>query len=416
VRRHLPVPCVLLFAALGLAPPVRAQTDAKDEVIQKLLDRVDALEREVAALQQAHGPPSQPTPAPAQQAAVPPQAAVPSSAQADTSTSLDNASRFTFHGYADVGFLRNEDGGSDDKRFTLGEADLFASEQLSSRLTALIEVVFETDNQSQVEQVPINLERLLLQVRGNQYFNLDIGSYRTAVGFYNMAFLRGSWLQTALSRPLLFTFEDDGGFLPLHNVGVSANGILPSGGLGLHYVVEVGSSRNVGQNSLLPSDPADNAAVNVALYARPSVLPGFQAGFSSYHDRFSPYLGDILDRSVWTGYAVYQGHGIEFLNEAALATFRNSAISYGRVPAGYSQIAYRVAPAWTPYFRYEYANANGHDVGSLPRLFTPWRSVELGGVRYDLNEFTAIKFEIGHETSWLQPAWIRAAVQVAFTF
>jgi hypothetical protein len=199
-------------------------------------------------------------------------------------------------------------------------------------------------------------------------------------------------------------------------VGVSANGAVPSGALGLHYIAEIGSSRNIGQNTVSPIDPADNRAVNLALFARPRGLPGFQAGFSSYHDRFSKIFGNYLDRSVWTAYAVYQGHGVEFLNEGALATFRNSASSYGRIPAGYSQIGYRIFPSWTPYIRYEYANANGRNVQNLPRLLTPWRQVWLGGLRYDITEFAALKFELGHETSWLQPAWIRAAVQLAFTF
>jgi hypothetical protein len=204
--------------------------------------------------------------------------------------------------------------------------------------------------------------------------------------------------------------------LPLHNVGLSANGILPSGGLGLHYVAEVGSSRNYGQNAGSIFDTADNRAVNVALFARPRALPGFQAGFSSYHDRFSPYLGVLADRSVWTTHVVYQGHGIEFLNEGALVTGRFSASAYSRVPAFYSQLGYRVIPAWTPYIRYEYANAHGRDDVGASHQYAPWRQVWLGGVRYDITEFAAIKFELGDETSWLEPAWMRAAVQLAFTF
>ena len=395
-----------LLAMMGQAVPGLAQADNKDEVIQKLLERVDALEREVQALQQGQ----KPVVAPAE-----PPAAV-SASDSDTANASDNASRFTFHGYADTAFLRDENGRLDDKRFAEGELDLFASERLSPRLTALVEVVLESDNQTLVADVPVNVERLLLEVQGNQYFNLDIGSYRTAIGFYSTAFLRGSWLQTALSRPLLFTFEDQGGFLPLHNVGLSANGEIPSGWLGLHYVAEVGSSRNVGQNISAPFDPADNGAMNGAIYARPAALPGFQAGISEYRDRFSLLLGQWVRRSVQTAYAVYQAHGIEFLNEVALAKFRQSADAYGRIPAGYSQIGYRMFPSWTPYLRFEYANANGRNVNELPRTFVPWRTVELGGVRYDVNDFTAIKFEIGHETSWQQPSWIRAAAQVAFTF
>jgi hypothetical protein len=409
----------LLLAMVGLSQPGQAQTDSKDEIIQKLLERVDALEREVGALQQEQKKAPAPTPPPAEQAAVAPQAApVPSgtSPDTDTTSASDNTSRFTFHGYADTGFLRNENGSLDDKRFAEGEVDLFASERLSDRVTGLLEVVLESDNQTLVADVPVNVERALLQIRGNRYLNLDIGAYRTAVGFYNTAFLRGSWLQTALSRPLLFTFEDQGGFLPLHNVGLSANGDIPSGWLGLHYVAEVGSSRNVGENINTPFDPADNGAMNGAIYARPAALPGFQAGISEYRDRFSEIFGMWLQRSVQTAYAVYQAHGIEFLNEVALATFRHSADSYGRVPAGYSQIGYRLFPSWTPYLRFEYANANGRNVGDLPRTFSPSRTVELGGVRYDVNDFLALKFEIGHETSWAQPAFIRAAAQVAFTF
>jgi hypothetical protein len=409
------------LAISGLVASASAQTATKDEIIQKLVDRVDALEREVAALEQRPAPSSAPPVVPPQAVAGPQSPAQPaevdtSSTPADT-TATDNTSRFTFHGYADASFLRDVNGPSvDDKRFALGELDLFASERLSTRITALVEVVLESDNQTLVADVPVNVERVLLEVHGNRYFNLDIGSYRTAIGFYSTAFLRGAWLQTALSRPLLFTFEDQGGFLPLHNVGLSANGEIPSGFLGLHYVAEVGSSRNVGENINTPFDPADNGAINGAIYSRPAALPGFQAGISEYRDRFSEIFGMWLHRSVQTAYAVYQAHGIEFLNEVALATFRHSADSYGRIPAGYSQIGYRILPSWTPYLRFEHANANGHNVGDLPRTFSPWRTVELGGVRYDVNDFLALKFEIGHETSWLQAPWIRAAMQVAFTF
>src|ERR1017187_10141442 len=99
---------------------------------------------------------------------------------------------------------------------------------------------------------------------------------------------------------MLFTFEDEGGFLPLHNVGLSANGKVPSGDLGLHYVVEVGSSRNYAQPGRSGFDLEQNAAVNVALYARPRGIPGPQVGFSSFHERFSPQPESNLARSVWT--------------------------------------------------------------------------------------------------------------------
>jgi hypothetical protein len=397
--------------------PVVGQ-DRQDEIIQKLIARVEALEREVAALKQtaAAQSPAQPAPSePASAVAVPKQETAVATEPPQPEPEPSEASKYTFHGYADAGFQRNEDGASD-KKFVLGEIDLFATARISPKLTALVEAVLETNNQALVADVPVNVERLLLQYRANDYLNLDIGSYRTAIGFYNTT-LRASWLQTSLTRPMLFTFEDEGGFLPLHNVGLSANGKVPSGDLGLHYVVEVGSSRNYAQPGRTGLDWEQNAAVNVALYARPRVIPGLQMGFSSYHDKFSPAPGSNLSRSVWTAHAVYQAHRFEFLNEAVLARFREPGLGYGNVPGFYSQLGYRVGSNWTPYTRYDYVNVYGRgSVGEYAPQYVPWRTVFSGGLRYDVTESVALKFEIGRETSRLQQAWMRAALQVAFTF
>jgi hypothetical protein len=411
--------CVLAAAAICAAPKLVLGQQRPDEIIQKLIARVEALEHEVAALKQTATAPSQ-----TQQVQPAPSDLVPVAAapKQDTTVAADppepeppDASKYTFHGYADAGFVRNEDGLSD-KRFNLGEIDLFATARISPKLNALVEVVLETDNQLLVAEVPVNLERLLLQYRENKYFNLDIGSYRTAIGFYNTT-LRGSWLQTALTRPMVFTFEDDGGFLPLHNVGLSANGIVPSGDLGLHYVVEVGSSRNYAQPGRTGLDLEQNAAVNVALFARPRGVPGLQVGFSYYHDKFSPEPGSNLARSVWTAHAVYQANRFEFLNEVILAKFRELGLGYGNIPGFYSQLAYRLGSNWTPYTRYDYVNVYGRgSVGQYAPQYVPWRTVFSGGLRYDVSESVALKFELGRETSPLQLPWIRAAMQVAFTF
>jgi len=401
--RCVAVLAVLFFNALT---PAIAQPD-KDAIIQNLIARVEALERELAALKQSTVPGLESTAAPTN-AARPEQPTVHEAAPAQ------DDSRFTFHGYADLGFQRNVDGDAS-KRFALGEVDLFASTRISPRVSALWETVLETDNQVLVASVPVNLERLLLQYRCNDYFHLDAGSYRTAIGYYSTAYLRGSWLQTAITRPRLFEFEDDGGFLPLHNVGLSAHGKLPSGALGLHYVVEVGSSRNYGESSA-GYNFSQNAAVNLALCARPQALPGLEVGFSSYHDRFSPQQDYSMARSVWTGHLVYQAHRIEFLNEAVWAKFRNPKDGYGNVPGFYSQLAYRLGGSWSPYVRLEDIHASGTGtVGEYAPQIVPWRTAETVGARYDLTDAIAVKFEGGRGSNQLR-SWIQAAVQVAFTF
>jgi hypothetical protein len=395
------------FPALG--------QDNKDDIIQKLISRVEALEREVAALKQASAP--EPVAAMPQPEPVPPAAVIAAAAIApDVSEPMPvTESRFAFHGYADVDFLRNPDGSSI-REFEVGELDLFATARITPKLTALVEAVLEEDNQVYIGSVPINLERVLLQYKPSEFFNLDIGSYRTAIGYYNTAYLRGAWFQTALTRPTLFTFEDDGGFLPLHNTGVSANGLLPSGGLGLQYVVEAGNSRNYA-GARPEFDITQHSAFNLALLARPHAWPGFETGFSYYHDLYAPVQGLTADRSVWTAHAVYQANRFEFLNEVVLVKFQRPDTGWGKAQGFYSQLAYRIGSSWSPYFRVEDLNSYGRGLlGSTVVELVPWRTIITGGLRYDLNEAVALKFELGRDNRVGQPAWVQAGMQVAFTF
>ena len=414
----------LVFTAAGGGvavagePPDDKDQGSQDQTIQKLLERVQALERQVAALEQiraaqpAQAQPAQLEPSPI---AIAPE---PQQTPSDDAPPPDAASRFNFHGYADAGFLRNVDG-TQTKKFDLGEIDLFGTERLSPRWTALMELVFETDDQQLVASVPVNVERLLLQYRGNDFFNVDIGSYRTAVGYYSTAYLRGAWLQTAISRPKMFTFEDQGGFLPLHAVGVSINGRIPSGDLNLHYVVEGGSSRNYGHTAGFTEDFSFNRATNLAIYSQPRGVPGLEIGFSTYHDLFSPAAGYRLDRSVWMVHFVYVRGRVEFLNEGMRIGMRDLSLPGSGTGLGfYSQIAYRIASSWKPYARVEYLNAYGTEAleTSVDREFVPWRTVYTGGVRYDLTDNVALKFELDREADYLRPSYISAAVQLAFTF
>jgi len=416
--------CGVIAAAGGGVAFAAEPPDEKDQVIQKLVERVEALERQVAALEQARAPqagqaqPAQPPPAQAPIAAAEhPAQQQPTNDATDTAdaTQPDNTSRFNFHGYADADFQRDVDGFT--KKFELGEVDLFATERLSSHLTALLELAFETDSEQLSDDVAVNVERMLLQYRGNNFFNVDIGSYRTAIGYYSTAYLRGAWLQTAISRPKMFTFEDQGGFLPLHAVGVSVNGRIPSGDLNLHYVAEAGSSRNYGNTAGFPSDISFNRATNLAIYSQPRGIPGLEIGFSSYHDLFSPVAGFALDRSVWMVHVVYVAGRVEFLNEGLRLGFGNSPAGSATALGFYSQIAYRIAASWKPYARAEYLNVFGTGaVDAETRIYVPWKTVYTAGVRDDLTDSVALKFELGRETDYMRPGYITAAVQLAFTF
>src|SRR5262249_23292353 len=150
-------------------------------------------------------------------------------------------------GFSDVDFRGSNEKGTTNS-FALGALDLFVTSQISEKFSMLSEINFEAGDDN---NIGVDLERLMLTYAGNDHFKLRFGRYHTAIGYYNPAYHHGTWFQTATGRPYMFLFEDGGGPLPVHNVGVSLTGSIPSRRLGLHYIAEVGNGRptQVPQNS-----------------------------------------------------------------------------------------------------------------------------------------------------------------------
>src|ERR1700676_262816 len=118
---------LVLVVILATAPRITLGQDGEDEIIQKLMARVEALDREVAAIKQ--------TGATVEGAAQPePATLVPKqepAAAVELPSPEPEASRFTFHGYSDAGFERNLDGASVE-RFVLGEVDRYGYGQVAA--------------------------------------------------------------------------------------------------------------------------------------------------------------------------------------------------------------------------------------------------------------------------------------------
>ena len=325
-------------------------------------------------------------------------------------------------GFGDFGLYGGNQKGQTTS-FSLGELNLFVTSNISDRFKFLSEIVFEAnDGESPSTQGPINAfkvepERVLLQYSLNDYFNLSAGRYHTAIGYYNTAYHHSTWLQTTTARPFLFEFEDDGGILPVHTVGVSASGEIPSGSLGLHYVAEAGNGR--ASRSPL-SEPVQNVvdegnrkAVNVALFARPDAVPGLQVGFSGYRDVLYPEFSPKIGETIVDAYAVLARSDFEWLNEGLVIRHAlQGAPHVFDTPGFYSQISERFG-SYRPYFRYQYVNAPSNepvfpDVGL--------RSGPSVGVRYDANESVALKLQYDYTALRRQPGVSTLGLQVGFTF
>ena len=65
-------------------------------------------------------------------------------------------------------------------------------------------------------------ERIFVGWRGERVA-IEAGRTHAELGYWNNAFHHGRWLQIAVDRPEILKFEDEGGVLPVHLVGVTSH-------------------------------------------------------------------------------------------------------------------------------------------------------------------------------------------------
>jgi len=309
--------------------------------------------------------------------------------------------------------------------FALGQLDLFTTSDISDKFKFISEIVFEAGpdkiygvTTSPENTFSVDVERYIIQYSYNDYFNISAGRWHTGIGFYNTAYHHSTWLQTTTGRPLLFQFEDRGGPLPIHTVGVTATGLIPSGPLGLHYIAEAGNGRE--SRTPLISEPVQNViddsnhkAFNFGVFARPEKLRGLQTGFSVYHDVLSPLNSNRISETIMAMHAVVIRSRYEWLNEAMV--IRHSIIGEPKVyntPGFYSHVS-RQFGSFRPYFRYQYINA------ARTEPIFPDIGLNEGpsaGIRFDASEFVALKFQYDYTVQRNQPNYSTLTLQIGFTF
>lgn len=411
----------IAFTGFLALSPLFGQTGDQDNIVLK---KIAALESRIKELEEslAKSPKAEAAPAPA---AAPVAAAQPAPAPAPPPmedmdhSSHDGAlgsfgSGMQMRGFGDIQYRASNDHVNTNS-FLLGQFDLFMSSRLSEKWNFIAESVIQAD--AKTNSFGFEIERLMLQYKMNDYLNLSFGRYHAAIGYYNTAFHHGTWFQTAVGRPKLFAFEDEGGILPIHDVGVAAEGRVPSGKWNVTYIAEIGNGRasrnrdaEYVQNVF--SD-RNRKAVNVGFYARPEWMSGWQFGASMYVDKLAPDNFARINQKVMAGHLVYNRNKVEFLNEVVVVgngvqgknrTFRHTGF-YSQVSKGYGMLH--------PYFRYEYLNVNERD----PLFYDYGRSNgPIGGLRWDAGEYSAFKIQYGRMSSNLRGTYDEVKAQLSFAF
>jgi hypothetical protein len=428
-KRILP----LLLGSLVTATILQAQqpepsdaTVPDKQTLQLLFQRIGQLEARVKQLESERQPSAvvNPTPGPAEPSA-PPVNEVEQQSESTMPERMDlSKTLLRIRGFGDT-TLHGDTQKGDNTAFSLGQLDLFVTSDISEKFKFLSEIVFEggPDNiygitRGETNTFSVDVERYLVQYSHNDYLNVEAGRWHTAIGYYNTAYHHSTWFQTTTDRPFLFDFEDRGGILPIHTVGVSASGLIPSGSLGLHYVAEVGNGR--ASRSPIDQEPVQNEvddqshkAFNLAIFARPEAIRGLQAGFSAYRDLLAPANSPRIGETILAAHVVFVRPQFEWLNEALVV--HHSVLGTSHVfntPGFYTQISKQFG-SYRPYFRYQYVNAsNTEPIFPDVRL----RQGPSVGLRYDASESVALKLQYDYTALRGQAAISALALQIGFTF
>ena len=178
---------------------------------------------------------------------------VPAGARAqehDEAAHESTGPRLTLRGFTNVDYAVHEEG--QPNSFALGQFDLFVTSALSENWSFLAEVNFEFGDDN---QLAVDVERAQIRYAPSDAFSISAGRMHTPLGYWNQTFHHGAWFQTTASRPEMYLFEDEGGILPVHEVGLQAAGTLRAPAIDFKYSVSLVNGRATPPPSIPASAP-----------------------------------------------------------------------------------------------------------------------------------------------------------------
>lgn len=306
------------------------------------------------------------------------------------------------HGFADVQAATSS---REDplrlKGFNAGTLDLYLTPQFGNRVRSLIEIAIEYDPGDR--STAIDMERLQLGYTVNDALTLWMGRFHTPFGLWNTSFHHGANLQTSIYRPRFIEFEDRGGIIPAHSVGLWASGRtdVATGKLTYDAYVSNGPtirSRELDFNPFTDDDGGKMVGFNLGfqpsgrLHGLSTGLHGFTAPVSIHSAADA-----VVDRTrlrMLGAYAAYDAHDWEAFAEY-YRFFNGSESGGGRHDshAGFIH-AGRTFGSLTPYVRYERAALDPTDVYFNSQQTGRSYTRHIVGSRYALDAKSSVKLEL----------------------
>lgn len=238
--------------------------------------------------------------------------------------------------------------------FAAAHLDLFVTADLE-RLSFLSEVFFEADG----NEMAVDIERLQVSYLVNNWLRLRAGRTHTAYGYYNDTYHHGNLFELTTARPFTAQFEDNGGLLTAHLVGVGIDGTFETGIGALRYDLEVGNGR-LADTTAVAVLSADKNQKLVNLRLRLVLDNGFTIGINGLMDKVPVLRADdgsverpSLQEKIAGVHLVYMENGVHALVEGSLIHHEPGSGPSTNTMSVFGELGYAIGYV-TPYVRYEW--------------------------------------------------------------
>lgn len=304
--------------------------------------------------------------------------------------------------YGDVNFF-TKDRSENHPSFSLGPLDLYSTVNIGPRLTFLAE--FDIDFDQQAGEGDVEMERLWVGYTLSDLLTVRAGRQHTALGYWNNTYHHGKLLFLTIDRPFFLAFEDDGGVLPVHTVGLELSGSQNRPGFRWMYMLDIGNGHRIDSSTktLVPNVTSDNNSskqVALRLSVESYRLPGLTLGIFGTGDKVGTDFNGNIDERIFGSDLSYMHDKVEFISE-----YYKMLNPGHHAEAYYIQLGYKIARDITPYARYETLAVNPDDPYFINLQNNTSRHQQIAGVRYDIDELrSALKLQyridrkVGSET------------------
>ncbi len=308
--------------------------------------------------------------------------------------------------------------------FMAPRLELFLQET-QGHLSFLAETMFEVGD---ANEFGVDIERIEVAYLVSDYLRLRAGRFHTAIGYYNDAYHHGRYFQTTVDRPEMVRFEDEGGLIPAHSVGLHADGRFALGTTGsLRYDVDVANGRGHTPGEVTNLTDANNAkAYNLRLRIEPAFLDGLIVGGNIYVDRIDALDANMpmaaavrIDETILGAHAAYLENNIHFIAEYLHIAHHIPGSGYsGTTQAGFVELGYALG-RFTPYVRGQRISfPSTLDVFYAQNVFGQLGSLyaSVVGVRFETSDYVALKLEGGYTHLDSGTTLMTGGGQCAFAF